>query len=52
MLFDRFASYELALAAYDAGPTAAANAGGAPTGETLTYVADVTALWRSLAGCG
>jgi len=49
--FDRFASSDLALAAYNAGPTAVANAGGAPSGETLTYVADVTSIWRSLAGC-
>ena len=49
--FDRFPSSDLALAAYNAGPTAAANAGGAPSGETLTYVADVTSIWRSLAGC-
>jgi peptidoglycan DL-endopeptidase CwlO len=51
MLFDRFPSSDLALAAYNAGPAAVAEAGGAPTGETLTYVADVTSIWRSLAGC-
>jgi len=51
MLFDRFPSSDLALAAYNAGPTAVARAGGARTGETLTYVADVTSIWRSLAGC-
>lgn len=51
MLFDRFPSSDLALAAYNAGPTAVAEAGGAPSGETLTYVADVTSIWRSLAGC-
>jgi soluble lytic murein transglycosylase-like protein len=50
-LLDRFASPELALAAYNAGPTAVARAGGAPTSETLTYVADVTARWRALDGC-
>jgi soluble lytic murein transglycosylase-like protein len=50
-LLDRFASPDLALAAYNAGPTAVARAGGAPTGETLTYVADVTARWRALDGC-
>ena len=50
-LLDRFGSSDLALAAYNAGPTAVAAAGGAPTGETLTYVADVTLVWRSLAGC-
>ena len=49
--FDHFASSDLALAAYNAGPTAVANAGGAPSDETFTYVADVTSIWRSLAGC-
>src|SRR5918911_4932177 len=44
---DRFHSNERALAAYDAGPSDTT-----PSGETLTYVADVTAVWRSLAGCG
>lgn len=52
LLFKRFTSSDLALAAYNAGPTAVARSGGAPTGETLTYVADVTSIWRSLAGCG
>lgn len=51
LLFDQFKSSDLALAAYNAGPTAVARSGGAPSGETLTYVADVTAIWRSLAGC-
>ena len=49
--FDHFPSSDLALAAYNAGPTAVSNAGGAPTDETFTYVADVTSVWRSLAGC-
>ena len=49
--FDRFPSSDLALAAYNAGPAAVASAGGAPSDETLTYVADVTSIWRSLAGC-
>ena len=40
-MLDRFGSLELALAAYNAGPTAVAHAGGAPGGETLTYVANV-----------
>ena len=51
MLFDRFPSSDLAIAAYNAGPTAVDRAGGATTGETLTYVADVTSVWRSLEGC-
>jgi soluble lytic murein transglycosylase-like protein len=41
----------LALAAYNAGPTAVADAGGAPTQETLEYVANVTSLWRKLRDC-
>ena len=51
MLFDRFDSSDLALAAYNAGPTAVAQFGGAPSGATLTYVANVTALWRALRTC-
>jgi soluble lytic murein transglycosylase-like protein len=50
-LFAQFHSSDLALAAYNAGPTAVAAAGGAPTQETLDYVANVTSLWRSLRGC-
>lgn len=50
-LLDQFHSTDLALAAYNAGPTAVSEAGGAPTGETGLYVANVTALWRELRGC-
>ena len=50
-LLDRFGSTDLALAAYNAGPTAVAAAGGAPSGETMTYVTDVARSWRALAGC-
>ena len=50
-LLDRFHSTELALAAYNAGPSAVAARGGAPTAATLTYIANVTALWRALTGC-
>ena len=50
-LLDEFHSPDLALAAYNAGPTAVAEAGGAPTQETLDYVANVTSLWRDLRGC-
>jgi soluble lytic murein transglycosylase-like protein len=50
-LLDRFGSADLALAAYNAGPAAVARAGGAPSGQTVTYVANVTAAWRSLRGC-
>jgi peptidoglycan DL-endopeptidase CwlO len=50
-LLDEFQSPDLALAAYNAGPTAVAEAGGAPTQETLDYVANVTTLWRMLRDC-
>jgi soluble lytic murein transglycosylase-like protein len=50
-LLDRFHSADLALAAYNAGPTAVARTGGAPTSETVSYVANVTQLWRTLNGC-
>jgi peptidoglycan DL-endopeptidase CwlO len=42
-MLDRFGSLELALAAYNAGPTAVERAGGAPTDETLRYVKNVEA---------
>ena len=51
LLFDRFSSSDLALAAYNAGPTAVDEAGGAPTVVTLNYVANVTSTWRELRGC-
>ena len=51
LLLDRFHSADLALAAYNAGPTAVAAVGGAPTEQTLTYVADVTRRWRALTRC-
>jgi soluble lytic murein transglycosylase-like protein len=50
-LLQRFNSTDLAFAAYNAGPTAVAQAGGAPTAETVQYVANVTTLWRELRGC-
>jgi len=51
LMLDRFHSTDLALAAYNAGPTAVTRAGGAPSAETLTYVANVTRQWRALNGC-
>jgi peptidoglycan DL-endopeptidase CwlO len=51
LMLQRFHSTDLALAAYNAGPTAVARAGGAPSAEVLTYVANVTALWRRHQGC-
>lgn len=50
-LLDRFDSSDLALAAYNAGPTAVAAAGGAPSLDVIRYVANVNAEWRSVAGC-
>ena len=50
-LIDRFGNTDLALAAYNAGPTAVALAGGAPSGSVQTYVANVNAVWHSYAGC-
>jgi soluble lytic murein transglycosylase-like protein len=50
-LLDRFGSIELALAAYNAGPTAVAKAGAAPTLATLRYVKNVETRATSLAGC-
>jgi soluble lytic murein transglycosylase-like protein len=51
LLLERFNSPDLALAAYNAGPTAVEQYGGAPTQATMTYVANVTAVWRSLRSC-
>jgi soluble lytic murein transglycosylase-like protein len=51
LMLQRFHSTDLALAAYNAGPTAVARAGGAPSAEVLTYVANVTRIWRRLQGC-
>ena len=52
LLLDRYQSTDVALAAYNAGPTAVDRAGGvAPSTMTLTYVANVQARWRALAGC-
>ena len=50
-LLDQFDSPDLALAAYNAGPAAVQRSGGAPSAETISYVANVTATWRALRGC-
>lgn len=50
-MIDRFGSLELALAAYNAGPTAVERAGGAPTVATLRYVKNIEARAGLLAGC-
>lgn len=50
-MLDRFQSSDLALAAYNAGPTAVTIAGGAPSIEVQRYVSNVNQLWHSVAGC-
>ncbi len=50
-MLDRFHSTELALAAYNAGPTAVSRRGAAASDETVAYVAKVTDVWRKLVGC-
>ena len=50
-LLDRFDSTELALAAYNAGPTAVEREGARPNDETVAYVTNVTTQWRKLVGC-
>ncbi len=51
-MLDRFNdSVELALAAYNAGPTAVERAGGPPSEETRVYVDDVVQRWQTLVGC-
>lgn len=50
-MLGRFDSTDLALAAYNAGPGAVEEAGGAPGPETIAYVANVNHLWRALQGC-
>ena len=51
ILLTHYSRTDLALAAYNAGPTAVDKAGGAPWPETQTYVANVQQRWASLAGC-
>jgi soluble lytic murein transglycosylase-like protein len=51
LLFDRFNSSDVALAAYNAGPTAVARAGGAPSLAVQRYVSNVNLVWHSVAGC-
>ena len=50
-MIDRFGSVDLALAAYNAGPTAVTRAGAAPTVGTLRYVKNVEARAAQLLGC-
>jgi soluble lytic murein transglycosylase-like protein len=46
LMLDRFHDTDLALAAYNSGPTAVAAAGRAPNDESVAYVANVNAVWR------
>jgi soluble lytic murein transglycosylase-like protein len=50
-MIDRFGSLDLALAAYNAGPSAVERAGGAPTAATLRYVKNIEARAGLLVGC-
>jgi soluble lytic murein transglycosylase-like protein len=50
-MLDRFGDLELALAAYNAGPTAVQAAGGAPTVATLRYAKNIEARAAVLSGC-
>ena len=50
-LIDRFGNTDLALAAYNAGPTAVALAGGAPSLAVQHYVSNVNLQWHSVVGC-
>jgi soluble lytic murein transglycosylase-like protein len=51
LMLDRFHRTDLALAAYNAGPTVVDRVGGAPWAETQMYVANVQQRWAALAGC-
>ena len=50
-MLDRFGSLELALAAYNAGPSAVERSGGAPTFATLRYVKNIELRASQLTGC-
>jgi soluble lytic murein transglycosylase-like protein len=50
-MLDRFHSTDLALAAYNAGPTAVTVAGGAPSIGVQRYISNVNQYWHSVAGC-
>jgi soluble lytic murein transglycosylase-like protein len=50
-MIDRFGDVELALAAYNAGPTAVTDAGAAPSLATLRYAMNVEARTTRLADC-
>jgi soluble lytic murein transglycosylase-like protein len=51
LMIARYPRTDLALAAYNAGPTAVDRAGGAPNGQAISYIANVQQRWSALAGC-
>ena len=51
LMLKRFERTDLALAAYNAGPTVVDRLGRAPTHATQTYIANVQQRWAALAGC-
>jgi len=51
LMLVRFSRTDLALAAYNAGPTIVEKVGRAPNLESLSYVANVQRRWSALAGC-
>jgi len=51
LMLERFQRTDLALAAYNAGPTLVDRLGRAPSTETQTYIANVQQRWAALAGC-
>jgi soluble lytic murein transglycosylase-like protein len=50
-MLDRFSRTDLALAAYNAGPTVVERLGRAPNSDSLSYVANVQQHWAALADC-
>src|SRR5437588_585129 len=50
-MLDRFQSTDLALAAYNAGPTLVQSTGGIPNADAAAYVTRVTGIWRAVTGC-
>jgi soluble lytic murein transglycosylase-like protein len=51
LMLNRFGRTDLALAAYNAGPTVVRKLGRAPSSETETYIANVQQRWAALGGC-
>jgi soluble lytic murein transglycosylase-like protein len=51
LMLERFSRTDLALAAYNAGPTLVARVGRAPNDQAVAYIANVQSRWAALAGC-